>query len=171
MEPEATAEDKPSLAGGSLSRRPAASSSWRRGLGDRTGGGRPRGWRPCPEGGGLAGSRWLLPPPLPGGFFCVCDGRGGQEGALFARERLWGFMEKQKGLPSSQPRRFALSPPRASLPGTLPRGRKWVSPLACVGAASSSSSGGFYGTSPARPRVKWTWVDVKAPGLITLSGV
>ncbi|XP_016852446.2 protein phosphatase 1D isoform X1 [Anolis carolinensis] len=37
-------------------------------------------------------------------FFAVCDGHGGREAALFAREHLWAFIKKQKGFRSAEPR-------------------------------------------------------------------
>uniref|UniRef100_A0A8C5P681 Protein phosphatase 1D magnesium-dependent, delta isoform n=1 Tax=Jaculus jaculus TaxID=51337 RepID=A0A8C5P681_JACJA len=36
-------------------------------------------------------------------FFAVCDGHGGREAAQFAREHLWAFIKKQKGFTSSEP--------------------------------------------------------------------
>lgn len=45
-------------------------------------------------------------PPPPGrsvAFFAVCDGHGGREAAQFARDHLWGFLQKQKGFRSRDP--------------------------------------------------------------------
>ncbi|XP_020642483.3 protein phosphatase 1D [Pogona vitticeps] len=36
-------------------------------------------------------------------FFAVCDGHGGREAALFAREHLWSFIKQQKGFRSREP--------------------------------------------------------------------
>ncbi|XP_054858037.1 protein phosphatase 1D [Eublepharis macularius] len=48
------------------------------------------------------------PSPSPGGgrsvaFFAVCDGHGGREAAQFAREHLWGFIQRQRGFRSREP--------------------------------------------------------------------
>ncbi|XP_063810084.1 protein phosphatase 1D [Pseudophryne corroboree] len=37
------------------------------------------------------------------GFFAVFDGHGGREAAHFARDRLWGFIRKQRGFMSREP--------------------------------------------------------------------
>ncbi|KAL8199137.1 UNVERIFIED_CONTAM: Protein phosphatase 1D [Gekko kuhli] len=36
-------------------------------------------------------------------FFAVCDGHGGREAAQFARDHLWGFIQKQKGFRAREP--------------------------------------------------------------------
>ncbi|XP_004643125.1 protein phosphatase 1D [Octodon degus] len=103
VEPEPTAEEKPSPRRALSQPSPPQSLPSALPGGEVSGTGRARDARdPAPDAGASPGGRCCRRRSSVA-FFAVCDGHGGREAAQFAREHLWGFIKKQKGFTSSEP--------------------------------------------------------------------